>query len=104
MTGPDGLTGKALIAEPDGVFRLAEVETAPVGKDDIAVRALWSGVSIGTEFAVLTGKLDWGSFPMVTGYMATGVVVSVGAEVSRLLRRGHGLLPPQRRPAAPGHG
>ncbi len=82
MTGPDGLTGKALIAEPDGVFRLAEVETAPVGKDDIGIQALWSGVSIGTEFAVLTGKLDWGSFPLVTGYMATGVVVSVGSEVS----------------------
>ena len=82
MTGPEGLTGKALIAEPDGVFRLADVETAPVGKDDIAVRALWSGVSIGTEFAVLTGKLDWGGFPIVTGYMATGVVVSVGADVA----------------------
>ena len=82
MTGPDGLTGKALIAEPDGVFRLADVETAPVGKDDIGIQAMWSGVSIGTEFAVLTGKLDWGSFPLVTGYMATGVVVSVGSDVS----------------------
>jgi 2-desacetyl-2-hydroxyethyl bacteriochlorophyllide A dehydrogenase len=78
----DGLTGKALVAEPDGVFRLADVETAPVGKDDIGIEALWSGVSIGTEFAVLTGKLDWGSFPIVTGYMATGVVVSVGSDVS----------------------
>ena len=82
MTGPDVLTGKALMAEPDGVFRLADVETAPVGKDDIGIQAMWSGVSIGTEFAVLTGKLDWGSFPIVTGYMATGVVVSVGSDVS----------------------
>jgi 2-desacetyl-2-hydroxyethyl bacteriochlorophyllide A dehydrogenase len=82
VTGPDGLTGKALIAEPDGVFRLADVETAPVGKDDIGIQALWSGVSIGTEFAVLTGKLDWGSFPLVTGYMATGVVVAVGSGVT----------------------
>ncbi len=81
MTGPEALTGKALVADPGGVFRLADVVTAPVGKDDIAIRALWSGVSIGTEFAVLTGKLNWGSFPIVTGYMATGVVVSVGSEV-----------------------
>jgi 2-desacetyl-2-hydroxyethyl bacteriochlorophyllide A dehydrogenase len=82
VTGTGGLTGKALIADPDGGFRLADVETAPVGKDDIGIRALWSGVSIGTEFAVLTGKLDWGSFPVVTGYMATGLVVSVGSDVS----------------------
>ena len=82
MADSGGLTGKALIAEPEGVFRLADVVTAPVGKDDIGIRALWSGVSIGTEFAVLTGKLDWGSFPLVTGYMATGVVLSVGSEVS----------------------
>jgi 2-desacetyl-2-hydroxyethyl bacteriochlorophyllide A dehydrogenase len=78
------LTGKALVAQRDGVFRLADVATAPVGKDDIGVRALWSGVSIGTEFAVLTGKLDWGSFPIVTGYTATGVVESVGSAVSGL--------------------
>ncbi len=82
MVGSEGLTGKALVAEPDGVFRLADVVTAPVGKDDIGIRALWSGVSIGTEFAVLTGKLDWGSFPIVTGYQATGVVESVGADVA----------------------
>jgi 2-desacetyl-2-hydroxyethyl bacteriochlorophyllide A dehydrogenase len=82
VTDSGALTGKALVAEPEGVFRLADVVTAPVGKDDIGIRALWSGVSIGTEFAVLTGKLDWGSFPLVTGYMATGVVLSVGSEVS----------------------
>ncbi|HTT89630.1 MAG TPA: zinc-binding dehydrogenase [Acidimicrobiales bacterium] len=82
MASSGALTGKALVAEPGGVFRLAEVVTAPLGRDDIAVRTLWSGVSIGTEFAVLGGKLDWGSFPIVTGYMATGVVSSVGADVT----------------------
>jgi 2-desacetyl-2-hydroxyethyl bacteriochlorophyllide A dehydrogenase len=82
MPVSEGLTGKALVAEPHGVFRLADVITAPVGKDDIAVRTSWSGVSIGTEFAVLTGKLDWGSFPIVTGYMATGVVEAVGEDVA----------------------
>jgi len=77
----DGLTGVALVAEPEGNFRLAEVVTAPVGANDIGVRALRSGVSIGTEFAVLSGKLDWGAFPIVTGYMATGQVVAVGSDV-----------------------
>ena len=82
MTSSGALTGKALVAEPGGVFRLADVVTAPPGKDDIAVRTLWSGVSIGTEFAVLHGKLNWGGFPVVTGYMATGVVSSVGDDVT----------------------
>jgi 2-desacetyl-2-hydroxyethyl bacteriochlorophyllide A dehydrogenase len=82
MAASNALTGKALVAEPNGAFRLADVVTAPVGKDDIAVRTSWSGVSIGTEFAVLTGKLDWGSFPIVTGYMATGVVTAAGADVA----------------------
>ena len=60
---------------------MAEVVTAPIGEDDIGIQASWSGVSIGTEFAVLTGKLDWGAFPIVTGYMATGEVVAAGANV-----------------------
>jgi len=78
----EGLAGTALIAEPEGKFRLDEIVTAPVGADDIAVRTQWSGVSIGTEFAVLTGKLDWGTFPVVTGYMAAGRVVAAGANVT----------------------
>jgi 2-desacetyl-2-hydroxyethyl bacteriochlorophyllide A dehydrogenase len=80
----EGVRGRALVAEREGEFRLADVVTAPIGDDDIAVRTLWSGVSIGTEFAVLTGKLDWGSFPIVTGYMATGVVTAVGSAVTEL--------------------
>lgn len=82
MADSEGLAGTALIAEPEGRFRLAEIVTAPVGADDIAVRTQWSGVSIGTEFAVLTGKLDWGAFPVVTGYMAAGTVVATGASVT----------------------
>jgi 2-desacetyl-2-hydroxyethyl bacteriochlorophyllide A dehydrogenase len=77
----EGLNGVALVAEPEGNFRLAEVITSPIGDDDIGIETSWSGVSIGTEFAVLTGKLDWGAFPIVTGYMATGQVVAVGSNV-----------------------
>jgi 2-desacetyl-2-hydroxyethyl bacteriochlorophyllide A dehydrogenase len=81
MENSEGLTGAALVGEPGGVFRLADVVTSPIGEDDIGIRALWSGVSIGTEFAVLTGKLDWGTFPIVTGYMATGSVIATGSNV-----------------------
>lgn len=84
MGNSDALTGTALVAEPGGAFRLAEVITSPVGEDDIGIRTLSSGVSIGTEFAVLTGKLDWGTFPLVTGYMATGTIVAAGSNVKDL--------------------
>lgn len=30
--------------------------------DQILVRTLYSGVSVGAEFAVIRGKLDWGRF------------------------------------------
>jgi 2-desacetyl-2-hydroxyethyl bacteriochlorophyllide A dehydrogenase len=82
VANSEGLAGTALVAEPDGTFRLAEVTTAPVGADDIGIRTQWSGVSIGTEFAVLSGKLDWGTFPVVTGYMAAGRVVAAGDNVT----------------------
>lgn len=81
MADSDGLNGVALVAEPEGNFRLAEVVTSPIGDDDIGIETSYSGVSIGTEFAVLTGKLDWGTFPIVTGYMAIGQVVAVGSNV-----------------------
>ena len=63
MGNSDGLSGTALVAEPEGPFRMAEVATSPIGEDDIGIEAQWSGVSIGIEFAVLTGKLDWEAFP-----------------------------------------
>lgn len=76
-----GLTGQALVAREDGTFALEEVVTAPLSPHRIAIQTTWSGISFGTEFAVLTKKLDWGTFPLVTGYMGAGVVSAVGAEV-----------------------
>jgi 2-desacetyl-2-hydroxyethyl bacteriochlorophyllide A dehydrogenase len=56
--------------------------TAPgTGRDNIVVDVAYSGVSIGSEFGALSGKIDWGGFPMVTGYMATGTVSMVGTDV-----------------------
>lgn len=76
------LEGVALVAQERGRFTLEEVLTGPLAPTTIAVETAWSGVSFGTEFAVLSGKLDWGPFPLVTGYMGAGRVTQVGAEVS----------------------
>lgn len=76
------MSGFALVGREDGRFALEEIVTAPIGLTDVGVRTSRSGVSIGTEFAALTGKLDYGPFPITTGYMGVGIIERIGAEVS----------------------
>jgi 2-desacetyl-2-hydroxyethyl bacteriochlorophyllide A dehydrogenase len=53
-----------------------------VGKGEIGVKTLYSGVSIGTELWILTGKY-WGiKYPNVPGYQKVGRVDKVGAGVT----------------------
>ena len=52
--------------------------------DQVAIRTHYSGVSIGTEFALIRGKLSWGPYPLCTGYQGTGVIEAVGSEVEGL--------------------
>ncbi len=47
----------------------------------MVVRTLYSGVSIGTEFALIRNKISWGPYPLCTGYQGTGVLEHVGADV-----------------------
>ena len=72
----------ALVCNADQSFEFADVVLADPDASNITVRAVCSGVSIGTEFAVITGRLNWGSYPLTTGYQAVGVVERVGADVS----------------------
>jgi L-iditol 2-dehydrogenase len=46
------------------------------------VRTHYSGVSIGTEFALIRNKLSWGPYPLCTGYMGVGTIEQVGENVS----------------------
>ena len=85
MTGvksPATVEASALVARPDGQFEVEPVLVPGPGQDNIVVRIAYSGVSIGTEFGALSGKIDWGALPMVTGYMATGTVAMVGSAVT----------------------
>lgn len=77
------MQAQALICTAQQQFSLETFDVpAPTG-NQILVRTRYSGVSVGTEFAVIRGKLDWGPFPVCTGYQATGVVEAVGPEVTR---------------------
>jgi 2-desacetyl-2-hydroxyethyl bacteriochlorophyllide A dehydrogenase len=71
----------ALVTDSQCRFSLEAVELSDPGRDDVVIRTAYSGVSIGTEFALIRNKISWGPFPLVTGYMATGRVEAVGADV-----------------------
>lgn len=72
------MDAKALVTYEDQTFSLEDVVLPSVQPDEIGIRVHFSGVSIGTEFALIRQKLSWGEFPICTGYMATGTVDAVG--------------------------
>jgi L-iditol 2-dehydrogenase len=76
------LKAKALVCDADQQFRLAEVGLPEPGTNELVIRTTCSGVSIGTELALVRNKISWGPYPLATGYQAVGVVESVGREVT----------------------
>ncbi len=68
----------ALICSEKTTFSLEQVILPDPQDGDILVKTAYSGVSIGTEFALIHNKISWGPFPISTGYMATGVVEALG--------------------------
>ena len=74
---------QALIATRERRFALETFPEPTLAPNQVRVQTLYSGVSVGTEFMVIQGRLDWGPFPVCTGYQATGQVVEVGSEVDR---------------------
>lgn len=75
---------KALVTRDNLSFALENVMLSEVGRYDIMVRTVSSGVSIGTELALIRGKLSWGPYPLVTGYQATGIIEKAGRDVRNL--------------------
>jgi 2-desacetyl-2-hydroxyethyl bacteriochlorophyllide A dehydrogenase len=71
----------ALICSEAQRFSLEAVVLPDPAPDQIAIRTHYTGVSIGTEFALVRNKLSWGPYPLCTGYMGTGTVEAVGAEI-----------------------
>jgi len=74
-------TATALITDSKKNFSLQTVQLPDPEDHEVLIRTSHSGVSIGTEFALIRGKLSWGPYPLVTGYMATGVVEAAGCDV-----------------------
>ena len=74
---------QALICTDDQEFTLEEFGIPTIEANQVLVRNTYSGVSVGTEFAVIRHTLDWGPFPVCTGYQAVGVVEGAGSAVTR---------------------
>lgn len=77
------MISQALVCDEKQQFSLAEVVLPDPKPDQIVVRTLWSGVSIGTEFALVRNKISWGPYPICTGYQAVGIVMTKGDDVCR---------------------
>lgn len=77
------MKAQALICTAEQKFALETFDVPSITPAQILVRTLYSGVSVGTEFAVIRGKLDWGPFPVCTGYQAVGVVDEIGRDVRK---------------------
>lgn len=75
------MRAKALICDEQQHFSLEDVDLPDMTPKQIAIRTLYTGVSIGTEFALIRNKITWGPYPLCTGYQGTGIVEAVGAEV-----------------------
>jgi len=76
------MQAKAIICDEQQNFTYADVALPDPGPGQIVVRPHYSGVSIGTEFALIRNKLSWGPYPLCTGYMAVGTVEYAGKTVS----------------------
>ncbi len=77
------MLSQALVCDENQQFSLAEVILPDPKPNQVVVRTLWSGVSIGTEFALVRNKISWGPYPICTGYQAVGIVASKGDAVTR---------------------
>jgi 2-desacetyl-2-hydroxyethyl bacteriochlorophyllide A dehydrogenase len=75
------MNATALICDEQQKFSLQDVILKDPAPDQVAIRTHWTGISIGTEFALIRNKISWGPYPLCTGYMGTGVVEGVGAEI-----------------------
>ena len=79
------MDAQALVCDDQQNFSLEVVELKDPTDKQISIRTQYTGVSIGTEFALIRNKISWGTYPLCTGYMGTGIVESVGKEIDEFV-------------------
>jgi L-iditol 2-dehydrogenase len=61
-----------------------DIDIPEPGPEDVLIRVLYSGISIGTEGWILMNKYKGVTYPLVTGYQYCGVVEKAGAQATGL--------------------
>ena len=77
------MKSSVLICTEQQQFYLQDFDIPRLAPNELLVRCAWSGVSVGTEFAVIRNKIDYGPYPICTGYQAVGYVEDVGSDVEK---------------------
>jgi 2-desacetyl-2-hydroxyethyl bacteriochlorophyllide A dehydrogenase len=75
------MDARALVCTEKQEFSLEQVTLPECASGQVAIRTRYTGVSIGTEFALVRNKISWGPYPICTGYQGTGVIEVVGPDV-----------------------
>ena len=73
---------QVLVCHDDQKITLESATLSAPDDNQLLIRTLYSGISVGTEFALIRNRISWGPYPLVTGYQAVGRVESVGGSVN----------------------
>jgi bacteriochlorophyllide a dehydrogenase len=75
------ISAQALVCHDEKTLVLENVTMPAPGESQLLIKTLHSGISVGTEFALIRNRISWGPYPLVTGYQAVGRVESIGSAV-----------------------
>ena len=76
----------AVVFDAPETLRIAQLDLAEPGAEDVVVEIEWSGISTGTERLLWTGRMPafpGMGYPLVPGYESVGRVVHAGAAAQR---------------------
>ena len=74
----------AIVCTENQEISLEDITLPELRPNDVLVKNLYSGVSIGTELLLIQNKINWGPFPIIPGYQAVGIIEAVGSDVNQL--------------------
>jgi len=78
------IRGDAVIFTGPGKVEVKKITLPDLDKEDLLVRVCYSGISVGTERWILTGKFQGAKYPLVPGYQSVGWVEKTGKRVKNI--------------------
>src|SRR5689334_18610780 len=75
-------TTKAVVITAPGQAEVREFPTRAMQAREVRIANTFTGVSVGTEYLVVSGQLHGATFPCLLGYQGVGRIVELGSEVT----------------------